>query len=104
MAVRPGAGGTSITGGLRADGERHHDVNIDGAAPLPANEWLEQVVARMKGEPNPPQTITEASRRIEIEMAGAFARRQVDEGATARGIELKLRGMNWFKKATRRPL
>jgi len=74
---------------------------LDVTPPPPAQQWLEKAARRMMDAPDPPRTITEAARRLEVEMRNAHVRRQVDEKWTCGTIINNLRPMGLFEIANR---
>jgi hypothetical protein len=85
-------------GGMIADVERHHDLNLDGPPPLSGQAWLEGALDRLKAAPDCPQRVTDAARRLEKEMAEAFLRRQCDDKRTAKSIENNLITWGWWPR------
>jgi hypothetical protein len=55
-----------------------HVLVISDPPPPSGSAWLQEAVERLKRGPNPPNNITEASRRLFDEMHNAFLRRQCD--------------------------
>jgi hypothetical protein len=85
-------------GGLSANLNRHHNLNLDGPPPLSAQAWLEDALDRLKAAPDCPQKVTDAARRLAPEMAEAFLRRQCDRKWTAKFIENNLITWGWWQR------
>jgi hypothetical protein len=97
MAVRPGAGGTEITGGGGVDADRHVMVNIDRVPP-PARHWFEKALARLKASPGCPEQVTDGAHQLEADMHEAHLRRQVDKAWGWGYIKTRLISLGYWKR------
>jgi hypothetical protein len=77
LAGRGGGIGKDEHGVGGTDLDQYRPMKISGE-PLPAMAWLEKAVARLKASPDCPERVTDAARRLENEMDGAFGRRECD--------------------------
>jgi hypothetical protein len=91
-----------IKGDMSANINRAQMIDID--RPLSsAQDWLRATLDRMTADPDCPEEITQAARRLEIEMAEAFRRRQVNEAWAWGSIKNKLLTCNWWPRTRKRP-